>query len=229
MRSARLLAPTLVCASLLALAGCGPSLADAREAGTGHDGLAPPASATPAPTPAPATAPTAAPAAPTATAGSSRDAPEISRSAGNADGLLVFWPRVIPRSSDPKLEAIARQLQGQLVKVAQAATPARARDVRPMPERVCPRTGCEAPSVGALLLHSGGGCAALALVAGPGKPNTRIVPWGGAVTLKSQTVGFRDYPENQVTIRDMVPCDQLLSALAARNAEVEAAVRNTAR
>ena len=141
---------------------------------------------------------------------------------------MRLLPERLDDDSRDGTEAIARELQGQLVQVAQSTAPARARDVRPKPERVCPRSGCEAPSIGALLLHSGGGCAALALVAAPGKANTRLVPWGGVVKLKSPTVPFRDLPENQVTIRDMVSCDQLMSAIAAKRAEVEAALRSVA-
>ncbi|MCC6523398.1 MAG: hypothetical protein IT373_12135, partial [Polyangiaceae bacterium] len=117
-------------------------------------------------------------------AGSS-DAPEISRSLGAADGVVVFWPRIIPRSTDPATTKLAKDVQDHLVELVKKALPGKAVDVRPEPERVCPRDGCVAMTVGVLLTSTEGGCVTVGLVAGPGKAESHLVPWGGAVQLKS--------------------------------------------
>ena len=48
--------------------------------------------------------------------GQSGDAPEISRSVGQTGGVVVFWPRIVPRSvgGDPQMHAIAQRLQERL-------------------------------------------------------------------------------------------------------------------
>jgi hypothetical protein len=153
------------------------------------------------------------------------DAPEISRSVGKQGGAVVFWPRVIPRSDDPAIDALAGKLQQRLVDVAKKGLGGKEIDIRPKPERVCPREGCEAMTVGVLLLHAGGGCSALALVSGPGKSATKLVPWAGLVELKQSEVPFREHPESQVTIKDAVPCDKLIESLDAKEADVVAALQ----
>ena len=67
------------------------------------------------------------------------DAPEISRSVGVKGGVVVLWPRVLPATADPAVQVEAQKLQARLTAMAEAAAPAAPRDVRPTPERVCPR------------------------------------------------------------------------------------------
>ena len=152
------------------------------------------------------------------------DAPEISRSVGEEGGVVVFWPRVIPRTSDPETRELAKAVQDKLVELVKQALPGRAVDVRPEPERVCPRDGCAGSTVGALLTKSEGGCVVLGLVAPAGKGDTHIVAWGGAVKLASETVAFRDLPEGQVTVRDHVRCTELLDKAAAKDAALVEAI-----
>ena len=81
-----------------------------------------------------------------ALAGDSKDPtklpPEISRSGGVTGGVVLLWPRVIPRSEDPQTDQDAAFVQGQLRAAIARALPGRPVDVRPNPERVCPRAGC---------------------------------------------------------------------------------------
>ncbi len=154
----------------------------------------------------------------------SKDAPEISRSGGEQGGLVVFWPRVIPRTDDPAIRKLAGELQGQLVTLAKKAAPGRKLDVRPEPERVCPRAGCAAMTLGVLLVHTGGGCTALGLVSGAGTGEQHIVPWAGVVKLTQDRIPFRDHPENQVTVRDAVPCKALVAKLAEAESDIVKAV-----
>jgi len=98
-------------------------------------------------------------------------------------------------------------------------------DVRPAPQRTCPKKGCAGVAVGALVLWSGNGCAILALVSPPGQEPTSIIPWSGKVQLKKQSVGFRSPPEDQVTTEDMVPCDTITETLDELEPEVEKAIR----
>ena len=159
---------------------------------------------------------------------SNNDAPEISRSAGKEGGVVVFWPRVVPRTNDPETRKLAGDLQKRLVELVTKAVPKREQDVRPEPERVCPRSGCDAMTVGALLTASGGGCVALALVSPPGPSPQRIIPWAGDVELKFEQVPFREPPESSVTIKDMASCTKLLDQLADREADVIKAIQDSA-
>lgn len=165
---------------------------------------------------------------------SNGDAPQISRSRGVPGGIVVLWPRIVlpstgPRSPDASLLALARSVQQRLAQDAARALTGRAVDVRPKPQRVCPRSGCVAVSVGALLTRAGSGCAALALVSPAGRSPARIVPWGGKVVVRNAVVPFREHPEGHVAVKDYVPCERLLEALARRDAEVESAIQSAAR
>jgi hypothetical protein len=194
---------------LLALSGCGGAPA-------------------PDPKPAPAASPPAAPplATPIVAARSSSDAPEISRSAGASGGIVVLWPRVLadhPTDSDNR--QIAARIQRRLSSIAARAFPGHPIDVRPEPERVCPRSGCAAIAVGAVLSRSGGGCAVAAMVSDPGVSPARIVPWAGRVVLRHPTVPFRQPPEQEMSVEDFQSCGAIDGDLAAHDAEVEAAFR----
>jgi hypothetical protein len=153
---------------------------------------------------------------------SSKDGPEISRSAGREGGVVVFWPRVIPKTEDAAMKTLAGKLQEELVALARGKFDHV--DVRPEPERVCPRAGCKGSTFGVLLTHGGGGCTALALVSKPGTAPMQIVPWGGIVKLKRDSIPFREHPESEVTIQDAVPCDKLIDSLKERRPEIEKAL-----
>jgi hypothetical protein len=165
----------------------------------------------------PAAVPSPAPAA------SNQDGPHISRSEGEEGGLIVFWPRVIPKTDDAEIRGHARELQKRLVDIAGKKFKGKI-DIRPEPERVCPQQGCKAATLGVLLTHGGGGCTATALVAKPGKSPTRLIPWAGVMTLKKDQVAFREYPETQLSIRDAVPCKDLIDALAEKAKDIEGAL-----
>jgi hypothetical protein len=157
------------------------------------------------------------------------DAPEISRSVGAEGGVVLLWPRIVgPRAAGPQQEsdvrALASRLQTRLGELVARAAPNRAVDVRPEPERVCPRSGCKATSVGVLLARAGGGgCAAVALVSAPGPSAARLVPWIGQIDVTSNMVPFRSPPESSVKVQDYVRCTKLLDDRS-RDAEVEAAI-----
>jgi hypothetical protein len=152
------------------------------------------------------------------------DAPEISRGVGEEGGVVVLWPRVIPATEDAEIVALAGSLQQRLTEVARAAVPGGAIDTRPQPERVCPRSGCRAASLGAVLVHVDGGCVALGLVAEPGASPTRILAWAGDVKLGKTEVPFREPPESEVKIVDAVPCKDLGKALGDAPAELSDAL-----
>jgi hypothetical protein len=159
----------------------------------------------------------------------SGDAPEISRSPGKPGGVLVLWPRIVLPSSSPgpdaETRALAQKLQDRLATIARRAAAGRDVDVRPEPERVCPRQGCQAASVGALVTKAGGGCAVLALVSGAGQVPARIVPWFGAVKLDSDQVPFREHAEKNVKVTDYGACTSLPDALGEGESAVEEAVK----
>jgi len=172
--------------------------------------------------------------APTATASQvataeSRDAPEISRSAGVRGGAVVLFPRIVlPRDAgkpDAETLALAQKLQAHLANVVKKAVGSAPVDVRPEPERVCPKTGCEARAFGLLLAKAGGGCSVFALVSAPGVSPQRIVPWSpGSVKLAQSSVGFREPPERVVHVTDYASCAKLPEDLAAKEPDVLAAI-----
>jgi len=178
-----------------------------------------PASAAPAP------APQGAPAQPSGEA----DAPEISRSVGAEGGIVLLWPRIVGERSrgaqpDAETRALAGRLQARLGELVGRALPNRPVDVRPEPERVCPRGGCKGASVGVLLARAGsGGCAAVALVSGPGPTAARLVPWIGRIELTANVVPFRAPPESAIEVQDYVRCAKLLDDRS-RDADVEKAI-----
>src|SRR4051812_37560141 len=156
------------------------------------------------------------------------DAPEISRSVGISGGVVLLWPRVPMEKGqvpDEHTRALAGKIQRRLAAILQRALPGHPVDVRPEPERVCPRSGCTAMSVGAVLLQSGQGCSVAALVSAPGTAPARIVPWAGSMRLGGETVAFRDPPERQIAVDDFQSCAEVDGDLAAHEADVEAAVK----
>lgn len=169
---------------------------------------------------------------PTATADpQSGDAPEISRSVGTEGGAIILWPRVVmPRSAgkpDADALAIAGKVQTRLASIAERVLGGRLVDVRPEPERVCPKQGCKAASLGILFTKAGGGCAVVALVSAPGTSPQKLIQWSpGEVTLKQATVPFRSPPEAVIAVKDYAACDKLPDTLSAHDAEIEAAIRS---
>jgi hypothetical protein len=163
-----------------------------------------------------------------ATGEATKDAPEISRSGGEAGGVVVFWPRVIPRTDDAETRALAAAAQERVVALVRQALPGKPVDVRPEPERVCPQDGCAAMTVGLLLTRSKDSCAALALVSPPGKSASRILPWVGDATVHSASVPFREPPEKHVKLDDLVRCSKLVEALDKRQDPVTAEIRSAA-
>ncbi len=151
--------------------------------------------------------------------GNSNDSKEISRSVGAPGGVVVLWPRIIPRTDDAMVHDIAFKVQARLERIAgKAATSV---DRRPEPERVCPRgEGCRGASLGAVLAVKDKGCAVVAVVGPAGPKDERLVSLAGTVSLRSDTVAFRDPPENNVTVQEFVPCEKLLADLDA-NASLE--------
>jgi hypothetical protein len=163
----------------------------------------------------------------------SSNAPEISRSTGAAGGAIVLWPRIVlPRGAgkpDPDTRAWAAKIQARLVDIARRVMPGKSVEVRPEPERVCPKQGCSAISLGILLARAGGGCSAFALISGPGTSAARIVPWSpGRVKLSSTSVAFREPAEKNVKVEDYATCAKLPEDLAGKDADVEAAIRAVA-
>jgi hypothetical protein len=148
------------------------------------------------------------------------DAPEISRSTGTQGGVIVFWPRIIPRSETINTRALAKKIQTRLKTLVEKALPGRPLDVRPEPERVCPQAGCQAMTVGVLLARKGKGCIAVALLSRPGQALTRLVPWVGKVKLKQEWVPFRKPPETFLTINDFAACDQVMTQLSANEEQI---------
>lgn len=208
-------------------AGTGPTLGDPN-AGAGAGTTDP--NATPGPGQ-DSTGTTAGPG-PNVVAGGQNDGrflgPEISHSKGVAGGIVVLWPRIIPGTIAEENAAIAAQVQAKVKAVAEKALPGRPVDVRPKPERVCPKAGCDAVSINVLFTRNSTACVAVAIINAPGTSSTKLIPWGGLVELKSDTIQFRDMPENFVKIKDYVPCDQLVTSMGEQDQFIEAALRAAA-
>lgn len=149
--------------------------------------------------------------------------PEISKSRGEAGGIVLLYPRIIPSSARERLRGPAKALQDRLHAMLKEAYPDRPIDVRPEPERVCMRTGCLAPSVGVLIAAQDDNCVAVAIVSDPGKSPQRLMPWAGLVTTALQ-VPFREPPESHIQIREFVACDALPAATLDREERVKEAL-----
>jgi hypothetical protein len=165
----------------------------------------------------------------TAAPGQTADDPEVSRSRGTAETVVVLWPRIIPSDQAGVSRELAGAIQNHLRNLVSQALPGRAIDMRPEPERVCPQAGCLGPSVGILFLRDSNGCAVLGLVSGPGQSSTRMIPWVGLVDARPEDVPFRQPPESYVTVKDFsAPCSSVLGLLGDRDAEIIAAIRSVA-
>lgn len=214
---------------LLALLACNSS---AQKPAADPEPAGPPPAATAQPMVQQEYTPPAAAAQATAEAGSN-DAPEISRSAGSEGGAVVLWPRIVlPRDAGkPDLDTLklAARAQSRLAEIAKKVLGNVTIDMRPEPERVCPKTGCKGISLGLLFAKAGNGCSLMALVSAPGMSPQRIVPWSpGLVKLGADTVQFREPAEKVVKVSDYGACAKLPDDLAAKDADVEAAIRSAA-
>jgi len=197
--------------------GCSPTESPQKTPDYPQGAVMPPEQQPPAPTD------------PTANPDSSNDAPEISRSVGSAGGVVVLWPRIVltrqgPSKPDDATRELAKSLQVRLADLVRSAASGKNVDVRPEPERVCPRSGCTAASVGVLFAKAGEGCAAVALVSPPGKSPARLVPWLGAATLSKDSVAFREQAEEAVRVKDFSTCSAL-STEKDHDADVVAAIK----
>lgn len=153
------------------------------------------------------------------------DAPEISTSRGPEDGLVILWPRVVPATDNPEVTALAGRVQAYLAEVA--GRTGRPLDVRPDPERVCPkhRGGCEAPTISAFIGHADGGCVVVGLIGGVGESGQDLLPWVGQVQVRSRHIDFRVRPEDSLRVTDFVPCSAAADALSEREDLVADALR----
>lgn len=135
--------------------------------------------------------------------------PEVSRSRGRGGGVVVLWPRVVPETEDPTMIDLARRLQQRLADSATVTIPTNRVDLRPAPERVCPRAGCKATSLSLMLGHQDGGCALIALVGPPGPETQRLIPLVGRFQMDEPYLPFRTPPEGEVIVTEFVPCGEL--------------------
>lgn len=223
-RSPRLAALLAVGLLSAPLAGCGPT---ARAPEPAAEAPTTPPPAQPPSTPPPAARPAVTPG-PGAIQGGI--GPEtISDEGGDAKGVVVLWPRVIPSATADSRDAIAISAQARMSGVVATALPGRPITLRPKPQRSCPQGGCAGLSVGLLLAHVDEGCAAAALIGGPGRSARRIIPWAGRFELKAMQYEFRGLPEEQLTIKEMVPCADLVRAMAERDGAVSEALKFAAK
>jgi hypothetical protein len=157
------------------------------------------------------------------------DDPRISTSRGETGGIVVLWPRIIPASSVEGSDAIAASLQSHLRVMVEKAYPDKSLDVRPSPQRTCPKAGCEGTAVGVLLIRREDVCVTVAFVMPPGSDRpTSLVPWSGRIELARASIAFRQPPEAEVKILDYGACGELPGAMSAHDDAVLAAVRAVA-
>ena len=155
------------------------------------------------------------------------DAPEISRSVGKVGGAVVLWPRVVP--PDDAFQSQAAAVQAQLAKIVAEAMPDATADVRPPPERVCPKaTGCKGVAVSAVILHKDKGCAMIATVSPRGTSSATLVPWAAKLKLLQPTAKFREAPEDQVQIIDFSKCDSVLKEANVQRLKLIEAIKQAA-
>jgi len=153
-------------------------------------------------------------------------APEISHSKGTKGGVVLLYPRIIPASVAAEAGPLASQVQQRLGAIAQRALPGRPIDIRPRPERACPKGGCDGMPINVVFSKSGNACMVVAVIGGPGETPQRLIPWAGEVVFRSDTVPFRDPPESQITVKDYAPCDALMNTLTDNESFIEAAIRS---
>lgn len=156
------------------------------------------------------------------------DAPEISRSRGEQGGIVILFPRISGKNKgDAEAKDLARTVQGRLRALAATAAGDAKIEMRPEPERSCPKPGgCNATSVGALVSKKGDSCIVVALVSKPGESPQTLVPWVGKMRLKQAQAPFREPPENQLMVDDFIPCTSVVDALSSKEKDVTTAIKD---
>lgn len=150
---------------------------------------------------------------------------EISHSKGVPGGIVLLWPRIVPKAQTTAMRGPAKALQDRLKAMLEQHFPGRPIDVRPEPERVCPKLGgCDASSVGVLIGVRDGECVAVVIVSKPGMSEQVLMPWAGLMTTK-MFVPFREPPESSIQLQEMVPCDKLTIATLEREDRVKDALK----
>ncbi|MCA9515149.1 MAG: hypothetical protein KC635_09425 [Myxococcales bacterium] len=147
----------------------------------------------------------------------------VSKTRGPEGGIVVLWPRVVPKERTVELRPQATALQARLVSLVREAFPGREVEVRPEPERVCPWNGCASPAVGVLIVTDSQGCAAVVQVSKAGRAPARQMVWGGILSSALE-VPFREPPESHVTVQDFVPCGELTETTKEREGSVKMAI-----
>lgn len=147
--------------------------------------------------------------------------PRVSKSAGEEGGIVVLWPRVV---GIPENEPLA--LQSKLREIAAATLPDAPVDLRPDPERTCPRAGCNGVSVGALLVQQNQSCLVVVLVAEAGPSPTHLIPVMGRMTIRETEIPFREPAESFVHAQDFADCATLDASLESHRAEIAAAIED---
>lgn len=154
------------------------------------------------------------------------DAPEISRATGEPGGIVVMWPRMIPKD-DPEVHDMAGKLQQKLKDLAKATFPDAPIDVRPEPERVCSKSGCDGVALGAVITKRERGCAVIVVVGARGPTPLEMAPWLGVIKIKAEPP-FREPPENYITIQEYGDCGKLADALSGRGGTGEGVIGDDA-
>jgi hypothetical protein len=152
----------------------------------------------------------------------------ISQSVGPEGGVVVLWPRVVPSSQAEARAGAVGAVQELLRQLAEQTLPDHPIEVRPAPQRSCPRSGCAAIALGAVVATSGAGCAVAATVARPGQQPTWLAPWTDNAQLRATTVPFREPPESLIHVRDYHPCDELEEHLQQGQTDVVELLRRAA-
>ena len=77
----------------------------------------------------------------------------------------INWLRTLPYMR-AWIQNYGQQLQQKMKQLVEKALPGRPVDVRPAPERVCPKAGCDAMSINVLFTRQNNSCVAVALING---------------------------------------------------------------
>lgn len=149
-----------------------------------------------------------------------QNSPEISKSIGQDGGVVVLWPRIVPKSDDPEMKELATLAQSRLGSLAGEL--GAEVEKRPEPERVCPRpAGCRSVTVSAVVTRKQSGCALVATISKPGASPAELVPWVGTVELAKSAVPFREPPESEVTVVEFAGCEKLKQDLSSNAAPAD--------
>ena len=141
-----------------------------------------------------------------------QDGPEISRSRGKADGFVVLYPRIVTPDTEPKDRSnVALQAQQKIADLLTGR--GHVVDVRPSPQRVCPRSGCKGQTVEIVLAHMQEGCTLTAVHRSEPQGPGVLVALAGQQSFKRATVPFRSQPERQLVVGEFLACDKVVEAM----------------